>query len=85
MPELQEATRNQLDDDQFAYEDKSGERKLPIHDKDHVRNAISRFSQTEFDDAEARKAAAHRIIRAAGRYGILLEDDDYVVRASKGE
>ena len=85
MPELKEATRNRLDDDQFAYEDKSGERKLPIHDAAHVRNAIARFSQTDFDGDEARKIAAKRIIRAAGRYGIILEDDDFVVRASKGE
>ena len=83
MPELKEAMRNRLHDDQFAYEDKSGEPKLPIHDADHVRNAIARFSQTEFDDDEGRKIAAKRIIRAAGRYGIDIEDDDFVVRASK--
>jgi hypothetical protein len=82
MPELKEETRNSLDDDQFAYEDKSGERKLPIHDAAHVRNAIARFSQTEFDSDEARKIAAKKIIRAAARYGIMLEDDDVVVRAS---
>jgi hypothetical protein len=83
MPELTEARRDKLDDSQFAYEDKSGERKLPIHDESHVRNAIARFSQTEFDSAEGKKAAAHRIIRAAGRYGIDIEDDDAVVLASK--
>ena len=83
MPQLTEARRDRLRDDQFAYEDKSGERKLPIHDESHVRNAISRFSQTDFDSAAAKKAAAHKIIRAAGRYGIEIEDDDAVVRASK--
>lgn len=83
MPQLTEERRDRLEDEQFAYLDSSGERKLPIHDESHVRNAISRFSQTEFDDKEAKKAAAHRIIRAAGRYGILLEDDDAVVTASK--
>lgn len=84
MPELTEAKRDRLDDDEFAYTDKSGERKLPIHDESHVRNAISRFSQTEFEDGEAKKAAAHKIVRAAGRYGIQIEEDDAVVRASKG-
>jgi hypothetical protein len=76
MPQLTEERRDQLDNDQFAYLDSSGERKLPIHDEAHVRNAIARFSQTDFEDKSATKAAAHRIIRAAGRYGILLEDDD---------
>jgi hypothetical protein len=83
MPQLTEQRRDQLDDDKFAYMDSSGERKLPIHDESHVRNAIARFGQTDFDDGAAKKAAAHRIIRAAGRYGIVLEDDDVVVRASK--
>ncbi len=83
MPQLTEQRRDQLDDEKFAYTDSSGERKLPIHDESHVRNAIARFSQTDFDDKSAKKAAAHRIIRAAGRYGILIEDDDAVVRASK--
>lgn len=83
MPQLSEERRDSLEDEQFAYVDSSGERKLPIHDESHVRNAIARFSQTEFGDKDAQKAAAHRIIRAAGRYGIVLEDDDVVVRASK--
>jgi hypothetical protein len=83
MPQLTEQRRDQLEDEQFAYIDSSGDRKLPIHDESHVRNAISRFSQTEFADKAAKKTAAHRIIRAAGRYGILIEDDDAVVLASK--
>ncbi|HEX4898137.1 MAG TPA: DUF6582 domain-containing protein [Candidatus Limnocylindrales bacterium] len=83
MPQLTEQRRDTLDDEQFAYVGSSGERKLPIHDESHVRNAVARFSQTDFDDGAARKAAAHRIIRAADRYGIVLEDGDVVVRASK--
>jgi hypothetical protein len=83
MPELTEERRDQLDDDSFAYVDPSGERKLPINDEEHVRNAIARFGQTDFRDDSSKKAAAHRVIRAAGRYGIILEDDDAVVLASK--
>lgn len=83
MPQLTEERREELDNDQFAYLDSSGERKLPIHDEAHVRNAIARFSLTDFEDKSARKAAAHRIIRAAGRYGFILADDDAVVVASK--
>ena len=83
MPELTEERRDQLEDDSFAYIDSSGERKLPINDEDHVRNAIARFSQTDFSDDKSKKAAAHKVIRAAGRYGIILEDDDAAVLASK--
>jgi uncharacterized protein DUF6582 len=82
MAQLTEKKRDRLHDESFAYEDRNGERKLPINDAAHVRNAIARFSQTDFEDAEARKVAAKKIIRAAGRYGIMLEDDDVVVRAS---
>lgn len=84
MPELTEAKRDRLNDDQFAYTDRSGERKLPIHDESHVRNAISRFGQTDFESAAVKQAAAHRIVRAAGRYGIVMEDDSAVMEASKG-
>lgn len=83
MSQLTEARRDRLQDDQFAYEDKSGERKLPIHDEAHVRNAISRFSQTDFDDAKGKAAAARKILKAAERYGIMVEDDDAVVRATR--
>lgn len=83
MTQLTESRRDALDDDQFAYMDSSGERKLPIHDEAHVRNAIARFGETDFEDKSAKQATAHRIIRAATRYGIILEDDDAVVRASK--
>ena len=84
MPQLTERRRDRLDDDQFAYIDASGERKLPVNDEDHVRNAISRFSQTDFDEHHDRARAARKIIRAATRYGIVLEDDDAVVRATRG-
>ena len=84
MATLDTKDRDRLGDSSFAWIDKDGERHLPINDESHVRNAIARFSQTDFDDGAAKKAAAHRIIRAAGRYGIVLEDDDMVVLASKG-
>jgi hypothetical protein len=83
MPELSTAERNRLKDDQFAYVDKDGERHLPIHDEEHVRNAIQRFGRTDFESKAARERAARAIVRAAKKHDIELADDDDVARATK--
>ena len=49
--------------------------------EEHVRNAISRFSQTDFEDARARHKAASKIVMAAKRHGIDVDDDSDVVKA----
>ena len=81
MTELSTAQRERLHDSSFAYIDKTGERHLPINDEEHVRNAISRFSQTDFEDAGARHQAAAKIVMAAKRHGIDVDDDSDVVKA----
>jgi hypothetical protein len=81
MTELSTAQRERLHDSSFAYIDKTGERHLPINDGEHVRNAISRFSQTEFENAQARQTAASRIVMAAKRHGIDVDDDSDVIKA----
>ncbi len=43
--------------------------KLPIHDADHVRNALARFNQADIPSSE-KKAVARRLVAAARRYGI---------------
>jgi hypothetical protein len=83
MPELEAADRNKLKDSQFAYVDKEGERHLPIHDESHVRNAVSRFNQTDFESKEAKKRAAGKIMSAARKHGVEIADDDDVAKASK--
>jgi uncharacterized protein DUF6582 len=83
MPELDTADRNKLKDSQFAYVDKEGERHLPIHDESHVRNAVSRFNQTEFESGEAKKEAARKIIAAARKHDVEIADDDDVAKAAK--
>ena len=60
MAELTTEKRDRLRDSSFAYIDKDGERHLPINDESHVRNAISRFDQTDFEDTEAKHAAARK-------------------------
>ena len=84
MAELDTAARDRLRDASFAYIDRSGERHLPINDPAHIRNAVARFSQTDFEDHAAKVRAARRIVAAAGRYGIEVDPDDDVTRAAKG-
>jgi class 3 adenylate cyclase len=71
MPQLSQKTRDQLPDRDFAYIDSRGRRRLPINDEAHVRNALSRFNQTAFEDEAARDRARTRLLRAAKRYGIV--------------
>ena len=83
MAQLTEKKRDRLDDNQFAYIDASGERKLPIHDESHVRNAIARFNQTDFSGGDSKATVARRILRAAKRYGVDVAEDDDVRRAAR--
>jgi class 3 adenylate cyclase len=71
MPQLSQKTRDQLPDRAFAYIDSRGRRRLPINDEAHVRNALSRFNQTAFEDEAARDRARTRLLKAAKKYGIV--------------
>jgi hypothetical protein len=82
MAELTTAKRDRLRDSSFAYIDKDGERHLPINDEAHVRNAISRFDQTDFEDAGAKRAAARKIMTAAKRHAIDVSGDSDVAKAA---
>ena len=83
MPELDAADRNKLRSNQFAYVDSRGGEHLPIHDESHVRNAISRFDQTDFDTPAAKETARRRILAAAKKYGIEVDADSDVNRVSR--
>jgi class 3 adenylate cyclase len=63
--------RARLPDRAFAYVDSRGRRRLPVHDKAHVRNALARFSQVAFEDDAARERARNRLLNAAKKYGIV--------------
>ena len=71
MPQLDTKTRAHLPDSAFAYIDSRGVRRLPINDEAHVRNALSRFNQTRFEDENARERARTRLLKAARKYGIV--------------
>ena len=82
MATLDTEDRNRLKDSSFAWVDDKGERHLPINDEAHVRNAIARFNQTEFDEPGAKSAAARKILAAAKEHGIDVDKNDDVVTAA---
>jgi hypothetical protein len=61
------AEKNRLDDDEFAF---PRERKEPLTDAAHVRNAIARFDQVEGVSDNERDEAWRRIKAAARRFDI---------------
>ena len=71
MAKLDPADRAKLPDNAFAYVDSRGQRRLPIHDEAHVRNALARFGRVRFEDERARERARKRLLNAAKRYGIV--------------
>jgi class 3 adenylate cyclase len=71
MPSLDARTRASLKDSAFAYVDSRGQRRLPIHDAPHVRNALARFEQVAFESVTARERAREKLLRAAAKFGVV--------------
>jgi class 3 adenylate cyclase len=71
VPTLSATARARLPDSSFAYVDSQGRRRLPINDVSHVRNALARFDQVDFEDDAARERARERLLRAAKKHGIV--------------
>jgi len=80
MAELDTQDREKLDKRQFAYVDKNGEGHLPLSDESHVRNAMARFNQTEFESERAKEVARRKIVAAAKRHGIEVSSDDKIAK-----
>ncbi|NUR45839.1 MAG: hypothetical protein HOP91_06755 [Sphingomonas sp.] len=74
MSELSEKQRDHIDSDKFAFPE---ERKEPIHDAAHVRNAIARFNQVEGVSDDERDAAWRRIKKAADKHGVELNEKSW--------
>ena len=71
---LSTAEKDRLPDSEFAF---PRERKEPLTDARHVRNAIARFDQVEgVSDAE-RDEAWQRILAAAKRYGVHVSESSW--------
>ena len=74
MSKITESTRDHLDDSNFAF---PAERKEPIHDAAHVRNAIARFKQVKGVSESERDAAWKRIKAAAKKHKVELKEEDW--------
>ena len=71
---LSAAEQDQLSGDQFAFPE---QRKEPLTDASHVRNAIARFDQVEgVSDAE-RDRAWDRIVDAAKKFGVQVSEEGW--------
>jgi hypothetical protein len=76
------AEKDRLADQEFAFPQ---ERKEPLTDARHVRNAISRFDQVEgVSDAE-RDRAWKRILAAAKRHGVEVSESSWRDLAKGGK
>jgi len=74
MSELSEKQRDKLDEDQFAF---PKERKEPLNNASHVRNAIARFDQVEGVSDDERDEAWKRIKKAADKYGVEVHEKSW--------
>lgn len=79
---LSTADKDKLADEKFAFPE---ERKEPLTDARHVRNAIARFDQVEgVSDAE-RDKAWKRILSAAKRFDVEVSESDWRDLAKGGK
>jgi len=83
MAEMDQADRDKLRKTQFAYVDKKGDEHLPINDEAHIRNAMARWNQTDFESKTAKESARKKIVAAARKHGIEVADDDRVAQPVK--
>jgi hypothetical protein len=74
MSELDAKHRNALDDDKFAF---PKERKEPLENASHVRNAIARFNQVKDVSDDERDAAWRRIKSAAKKHGVEVSEKSW--------
>ena len=68
------ASRGHIADEKFAF---PKERKEPIHDAAHVRNAIARFRQVQGVSDSERDAAWKRIKSAAKKHKVELHEKSW--------
>ena len=68
-PGMSTAQKDRLPDDEFAF---PKQRKEPLNDARHVRNAIARFDQVEDVSDRDRDEAWRRIKRAAERFDVEI-------------
>ena len=74
MAELNEAQRDRLNEGDFAF---PKERKEPLNNAAHVRNAVARFNQVKGVSDDERDAAWKRIEKAAKKFDVELSEKSW--------
>lgn len=74
MSELDARDRNAMSGGEFAF---PKERKLPLKDASHVRNAVARFDQVKDVSDSERDAAWKRIETAARKFDVELQEKSW--------
>ena len=74
MTKLSEEVRDDLDKGAFAFPE---ERKEPLENANHVRNAIARFNQVKGVSDERRDAAWRRIKAAAEKFDVEVREKSW--------
>ncbi len=71
MAKLNTEDRKEIPDAQYAF---PKERKEPLENAAHVRNAVARFNQVKGVSEAEKDAAWKRIQKAAKKFGVELEE-----------
>ena len=74
MSKLNESDRDKVPTDEFAF---PKQRKEPLNDATHVRNAIARFDQVKDVTDEERDEAWRRIKKAANKFQVELNESSW--------
>lgn len=74
MSKLDQEERDELSSREFAF---PKQRKEPLEDASHVRNAVARFNQVKGVTDEERDEAWKRIQAAAKKFDVELNEDDW--------
>jgi hypothetical protein len=80
MAKLTMSARDRISATKFAF---PKQRKEPLEDASHVRNAVARFNRVKNVTEAERRAAWKRIQSAAKRYEVELEADRPINRKDK--
>ena len=74
MTELSAEDRNELDKGSFAF---PKQRKEPLENASHVRNAVARFNQVKDVSDDERDAAWKRIETAARKHAVEIKEKSW--------
>jgi hypothetical protein len=74
MSDLDAKDREELKDSQYAF---PKERKEPLEDASHVRNAIARFDQVDGVSEKEKDEAWDRIKKAADKFGVEVHEKSW--------